>query len=111
MEITGMPAATAFWIDGPSAGRVGDRDDQAGRLLVHGRVDELAHGDHVEGLGRAVIDLDLHVLAGRGDAVLHHRPERVVGLAVADDDDAAGPAGPRPARRRGSGLPRQPSRS
>ena len=42
---------------------VRDRDDEAGRLLVHGRVDELAHRDHVEGFRRAVIDLDLHVLA------------------------------------------------
>jgi hypothetical protein len=55
MEITGMPAATAFWIDG---------------------------------LGRTVIDLNLHVLAGRCHAVLHHRPERVIGLSMADDDNA-----------------------
>ena len=76
---------------------VGDRDDQAGGLLVDGRVDELAHRDHVEGFGRAVIDLHLHVLAGGGDAVLDHRPERIVGLAVGDDDDRGHSAGQRPA--------------
>jgi SulP family sulfate permease len=41
-----------------------------------------------EGLGRAVVDLDLHVAGRLGDAVLDHRPERIVRLAMADDDDA-----------------------
>jgi hypothetical protein len=73
----------------PSFFGIGDRHHEARRLLVHRSVDELAHGHHVEGFGRAVIDLDIHVLAGLGNAVLHHGPERIVGLAMGDDDDAA----------------------
>ena len=48
-----------------------------------------AIGDHVEGFRRPVLDLDADVLAGRVDAVLDDGPERVVGLAVGDDDDAS----------------------
>jgi hypothetical protein len=73
---------------GPERRGVGDRHDEAGGLLVHGRIDELAHSHHVEGLWRPVVDLDLHVLACRRHAVLDHGPERVVGLSVADHDDA-----------------------
>ena len=56
-----MPAATAFSIDGPSADGVRDRDDQAGRLLVDGGVDQLAHRHHVECFRRAIIDLDVQI--------------------------------------------------
>ena len=84
-----MPAATAFLIDAPSAEASGIETIRPAGFWFDGRVDELAHRHHVEGFGRAVIDLHLHVLAGRLDAVLHHRPERIVGLAVADHDDAA----------------------
>jgi hypothetical protein len=73
---------------GAEGGRIGDRHHETGQLLVDGSVDELAHRDHVEGLGRPVLDLHVHVLAGGSDAVLDDRPERVVGLAVRHDDDA-----------------------
>ena len=73
--MTGMPGGDGLLDRGAERRGVGDRDDQSGRLLVHGGVDELAHRDHVEGFGRAVVDLHVHVLAGGRDAVLHHRPE------------------------------------
>ena len=43
--------------------------------------------DHVEGLGRVVVDLGAHRLLAGDDAVLDHRPVDVVGLAVGDEDD------------------------
>ena len=43
--------------------------------------------DHVEGLGRVVVDLAAHRLLAGDDAVLQHRPVDGVGLAVGDEDD------------------------
>src|SRR5215211_2089369 len=67
---------------------VGNRDNQASGLLIDGRIDQLTHGYHVEGLRCPVVDLDLHVLARGSDSIFHHRPEGVVGLSVADHDNA-----------------------
>ena len=67
---------------------VRDRDHEAVRLRGHGGIDQLRHLDHVEGVGRLVLDGDAEVLGGLVDAVLDHRPERVGGLAVADHDEA-----------------------
>jgi hypothetical protein len=75
-------------IAGPRASGVGDRHDQPVGVGGDRRLDQLRHGDHVEGVRGLVLDLDAHVLAGLGDAVLDDRPERVGGLAVGDDDEA-----------------------
>ena len=83
-----MPAATAFLIDGPSADASGMETTSSSWILVDCGVDQLRHGDHVEGLGSAVLDADAGVLGAGDDAVLDHRPERIVGLAVRDDNDA-----------------------
>ncbi len=75
---------------------VRDRNDEPVGFRGHRRVDQQAHRDHVEGVGRTVRDLDAHVLLGGVDAVLDHRPERVGGLPVADDDEAKLLRGRRP---------------
>ena len=85
--MTGMPAATAFLIDGLSADASGIETMKSGRLLVDGGVDQLGHCDHVKCFRSAVVDSDARVLGARDDPVLDHGPERIVGLSVAHDDD------------------------
>ena len=67
---------------------VGDRDDETVRIGGDGSVDQLRHFHHVEGVGGLVLDLDAHILGRLIHAVLDHRPERIRGLTVADDDEA-----------------------
>ena len=76
-------------LDGrPEGVGVGDRDDEAVRVLGDGGVDELRHLDHVAlGVRGAVVDGHAHVLGGLRDAVAHDAPEAVDGLAVGHDLD------------------------
>ena len=107
-EITGMPAATAFWIDGPRAVASGIETTRPAGFLRHGGVDELGHRGMSNVSGAAVLDLDAHVLAGLVDAVLEDRPERVGGLAVGHDlDQNAGPIGAAAAATAGRGRGRR----
>ena len=69
------------------AERVGvrDRDDQAGRLLGDGGVDERDHAGHVALLARgAVVRGHAHVGRAGLHAVPDHAPEPVLGLTVGD---------------------------
>ena len=63
------------------------RDHEPIRRGRHGGVDQLRHGDHVEGLRGVIVDRDAEVGGRLVDAVLHDRPERVGCLAVGDDLD------------------------
>ena len=67
---------------GPERVGVGDRYDQAVWLTGDCGVDDLAHGDHVEGTWRLVVGRHAHVLGGGSHPVGRHRPEGVGGLAV-----------------------------
>ncbi len=72
----------------PEGVGVGDRDDEAVRLLGDGSLDELRHLDHVAlGVRGAVVDGHAHVLGGLRDAVAHDTPEAVDGLSVGHDLD------------------------
>src|SRR5581483_6473157 len=66
---------------------VGQRDEQAVRLLGDRGLDQLAFGDDVELVGTDELDLDVEVLAGLLDALLHHRGEAVGYVGVEDADD------------------------
>jgi len=88
---------------------VGQGDDEAIRLLRDPGVDQLAHGNHVEGWRRVVGHARAGVPGGLVDAFLDHRPERVGGLAVGDHSQLEGSvrsaaAGRRAGLRAGAGL-------
>ena len=85
-----MAGGDRFLDGGSECVGIGDRDDQSGRILVHGGIDELRHRHHIEGLGGAIVDRYTHIGGRLGDAVLDHRPERIRSLSMADDDDAGG---------------------
>ena len=82
-----MPAAAAFLIDGPSADASGMETTKSVRLLVDCSVDQLRHGDHVEGLRSAVIGGDAGLLGGGDHSVFDHGPEGIVRLSMGHDND------------------------
>ena len=61
--MTGMPDLTAFFTEAAEGTLVGNGDHQAVRLRGDGRVQQLLHRRHVEGLGRQILGLDAQVLA------------------------------------------------
>ena len=83
-----MPDATAFLIESPSASASGIETTRPSGLEATAASISCAICDHVEGVRARVFDGHAEVLGRHVDAVLDHRPERVGGLAMGDDDEA-----------------------
>ena len=81
--MTGMPAATALWIDGPERGRrPGSR--RRGRRACFATAASISWAifgmSNVSGAAYSTVTPE--ILGGLVDAVLDDRPERVGGLAI-----------------------------
>ena len=76
IEITGMPAATAFLIESPSASASGIETTRPSGCEATAASISCAICTMSKVSGRLVLDRDAEILGGLVDAVLDHRPER-----------------------------------